>query len=1037
MSRRRTVLTTGAVAVVAVGLLSPASATAPLSAHLNRALAGADSGTFPGSQVPVGDRDNRGPRLAVLPAAQAAVDDLHGVKVSWNQYGTPLTLTRPGGLPVASGLTGTPEEMARTFLTAHAGLLGMGAADVAALERLPNGDHSDTTIHTEMFRQSFGGLPLAEDGLVAVTVKDDKVWAVTSSAVPPALLGTSISTVAVRTPTDAVLAAAHEVGVSTMVPSDLTLLKGIDLAGLYHVKAAGMAQDQLARLRILPTTNQGARLVWETVVEDVSGGLALAVTSDVDDRTGDVLLRRDDVDTLAAGTATTAATRAVNLNIGSLADTGGLTVLRAATGTGAPIQGSYTDGECSAALPLTVDAGTRTIAVEAAVTSANVADDIVINVFVNGMNVGTEDNNTQPEAGAVLLTTPTTDADVVTAKVCPFAATDTTATTFVFDYSYNDTAADVPTLPDLTVGDPTLLGPGTYTAFASNPALGKPSSAADRYVLCNILPGATAAASSSKDLSVCGRYTGVESPNGYDTLLGNPTMTTSGNNALTSNAQASTSLTPGPPATPATGVGRDYAPDFTDSWQSSTCDPTTIADPTNQADINASIVNLFTGHNRIHDFAYRLGLTEPAGALQVDNFGKDGAPGDVELGNAQNAALTNPTFTVTNGATTPTAGVGLAGRNNANQITMMDGVPGITNQYLFEPVVGFYGPCADGDLDSSVFLHEYTHAISNRLIAGPDTGLSGQQGGSMGESWSDLDALEFLNAFGVAGAKGEDPFSLGAYATGNTFIGIRDFNSAPQNTPLTYAQFGFDTTGPEVHADGEVWNAANIEVRQRLVAKYDAMGLSSTDLTLQRECALGVDDNGASVFPDGFTGCPGNRRWITYMYDSLIMQANGAPSMVDMKDLEIVSAAMHATTGRNDVDDVTAAFAKRGLGAGSSSVDGDDLNPVPAYDTGVAAEDADVTFNLVDSVTGKPVAGRVVVGTFEARARAVATTLGGTMPDASAPIVGGIAHQFVVQAAGYGLQRFTETFVAGKAVTQTFSLKPNIASKTAGGEDHR
>ena len=167
--------------------------------------------------------------------------------------------------------------------------------------------------------------------------------------------------------------------------------------------------------------------------------------------------------------------------------------------------------------------------------------------------------------------------------------------------------------------------------------------------------------------------------------------------------------------------------------------------------MNAAIVNLFVGHNRIHDFAYRLGLTEARGALQTSNFGKSGtnvAEGDPELGNAQNAAATNNAFTVTNQATVPAAGLGLTGRDNANQITLQDGVPGITNQYLFQPVVGFYSPCTDGDLDATVFLHEYTHAISNRLIAGPATGLSGQQGGSMGESWSDLDAIEYLNAFG-------------------------------------------------------------------------------------------------------------------------------------------------------------------------------------------------------------------------------------------------------------------------------------------------
>ena len=56
----------------------------------------------------------------------------------------------------------------------------------------------------------------------------------------------------------------------------------------------------------------------------------------------------------------------------------------------------------------------------------------------------------------------------------------------------------------------------------------------------------------------------------------------------------------------------------------------------------------------MHDWAYDLGFTETAFNMQVDNFGKGGAPGDPELGNAQGGALTGgmPTYT---------------GRDNANQ----------------------------------------------------------------------------------------------------------------------------------------------------------------------------------------------------------------------------------------------------------------------------------------------------------------------------------------------------------------------------------
>src|SRR5207244_12936087 len=124
----------------------------------------------------------------------------------------------------------------------------------------------------------------------------------------------------------------------------------------------------------------------------------------------------------------------------------------------------------------------------------------------------------------------------------------------------------------------------------------------------------------------------------------------------------------------------------------------------------------------------------------------------------------------------------------------------------------------DGDFDMSVIGHEFTHAISNRMVGGPDAGLTGYQAGSMGESWSDLDAVEYLMEYGFIPTGGENPFSVGAYVTGNTQRGTRDY-SLDQN-PLNYGDLGFDTAGPEVHADGEVWNAVNFDIRQALVAKY-------------------------------------------------------------------------------------------------------------------------------------------------------------------------------------------------------------------------
>ena len=67
----------------------------------------------------------------------------------------------------------------------------------------------------------------------------------------------------------------------------------------------------------------------------------------------------------------------------------------------------------------------------------------------------------------------------------------------------------------------------------------------------------------------------------------------------------------------------------------------------------------------------------------------------------------------------------------------------------------------------SVIGHEFTHMISNRMVAGPNQSLSGFQAGSMGESWSDLDATEYLFENGYIPVGDENPTAVGAYVTGD------------------------------------------------------------------------------------------------------------------------------------------------------------------------------------------------------------------------------------------------------------------------------
>ena len=250
----------------------------------------------------------------------------------------------------------------------------------------------------------------------------------------------------------------------------------------------------------------------------------------------------------------------------------------------------------------------------------------------------------------------------------------------------------------------------------------------------------------------------------YDFRTEASTFTTRGNAADTAVAWLSP-LTPSPPGQRPVELDRTYLPPFGDRWNNSRCNPAELTPGGN--DILASVTSLFASHNRMHDWSYFLGFTEANYNLQESNFGiradgtvPNGGENDPEIGNAQAGAISggSPSY---------------LGRDNANQITLQDGIPGITNQYLFQPLAGaFYAPCVDGDYDTSIIGHEYNHAISNRMVGGPDAGLTAFQGQAMGEGWGDQVGGEYLIEHGYS--TGTNPTVVGPYATGNSKTGIRN-----------------------------------------------------------------------------------------------------------------------------------------------------------------------------------------------------------------------------------------------------------------------
>ena len=330
----------------------------------------------------------------------------------------------------------------------------------------------------------------------------------------------------------------------------------------------------------------------------------------------------------------------------------------------------------------------------------------------------------------------------------------------------------------------------------------------------------------------------------------------------------------------ATSATRDYQPAFTDAWYVSGCNPDNVNAAINPLgnDIEASTVSLFVGHNVMHDWAYYLGFDEGHwnaqqynnGVTTVDPYPVPGGPAAVPLGN--DGLLGNAQ-----------SGAATGSRDNANMGTGADGQRPQTNQFLWQPLAAsFYAPCVDGAYDFSVFGHEYGHLIENRMIGKGVGARQGNAAGAMGEAFGDFDALAAFNELHLPVPAGADHYTEGAYATGNGYNGIRDFLAGrpmggafpkpgqnPDTDPLNYSDFGFDNVGPEVHADGEIWVAVQMDLRDLLLSRNPSPG-EATDVACARGRLVASE-------------CPGDRQWIQDYYDAMVLMPRNA-TMIQARD---------------------------------------------------------------------------------------------------------------------------------------------------------
>ncbi len=755
------------------------------------------------------------------------------------------------------------------------------------------------------------------------------------------------------TPLEGWLKAAADVG--RAVPSaDLDLIVKTVPDGWTRLQVPGFAQEQLVRLRALALADGSVRPVFEANVVDVDAGQSLGYTLMIDAVTGKTLHRENKVEN---------------------------------SSDFIPFTGSITATECGPrhAFELTDNATKQIVAVASTVNAAN---DTVVKIFGPGNQLlVTGDLGTSPE-------TATYSADSIPAgtyslQVCPFA--DPTVP-FLPPGNY---AASITTSDQATPGAGSLTPNPRWRFFPANPSLDFSPNTTPR----NSVVGCWIAAAGC-NLST-GPLRNIQAPGPWDVLTatGTSSLTTVGNNANTHEAWASP-LTPGGLLQAPVSATQDYTAPFTDAWNNSRCNPSQLVPGGN--DIIPSVTNLFVTHNRMHDYSYYLGFNERNYNLQVDNIGRGGLDNDPEVGNVQAGALSGgqPTY---------------LGRDNANQIALQDGVPGITNQYLFQPIAGaFYAPCTDGGLDMGIVGHEYTHAITNRMVAGPDEGLTSEQGGAMGESWADLVAAEYQFSHGYS--NGGNIWAVGVYATGNKDVAIRDY--AINRNPLNYSDYGFDTTGPEVHADGEIWNGTQWEVRQALVTKWNKVKrFHASRAKLQLKCAQGNRDKGVQR-PQL---CPGNRRWVQLMFDSFLLQ-QGATSMLDARDAMLAADRMRFNGVNQKV--MWDAFARRGMGKGASVPNADSHEPTPSF-ASPKSKNGVLTFKSTSP-------GKLFVGDYEARVTPVGDTLKGTKLDNVVTMAPG-RYRMLFVSKTRGFTRFTLTVKPGKASVRIADRK-NLAARATGAK---
>ncbi|HEX9823536.1 MAG TPA: M36 family metallopeptidase [Actinomycetota bacterium] len=286
---------------------------------------------------------------------------------------------------------------------------------------------------------------------------------------------------------------------------------------------------------------------------------------------------------------------------------------------------------------------------------------------------------------------------------------------------------------------------------------------------------------------------------------------------------------------------------------------------------DAAITNLFYWNNVIHDVIYRYGFDEASGNFQVNNYERGGLGNDSVQAEAQDGS----------------------GVNNANFGTPVEGNRPRMQMYVWSPSTGGdpnLGIVRDGDFESGIIAHEWSHGLSNRLTGGPTVSGCLSHAEREGEGWSDWVALALttLSTENGATGRGMGPYVLGQPNRQGAGIRPTRYSTNMAINPSTYNTI---KTSAVPHGVGYVWATMLWEVYWDLIAKY------------------GFNPN---VYGDWTTG--GNNLAIQLVVDGMKLQPC-SPGFVDARNA-ILAADVALTQGENQCL-IWRGFSKRGLGYGA------------------------------------------------------------------------------------------------------------------------